>query len=665
MSGVLAVSWEGQDLYIPGAYSKRNTKGNATGGATSSGIVLIGECRAGIPFNATTDYPNPEDRINWVSNTLELNAILRDGPAYYGALFALTPSNQEGVNGPSQVGVIRVNKATQSSRTVLNTESAAVLDIKSKDYGLYTNQIRTKISAGTNVANSYKVVAKIEDTTITIDDIIDQMFSIQYTGNGAACVVALDPGTQVLVTITGANSGDSPTITTTSTTGIVPGMVLYAGGTADITGPVVGVVVSIVTDTSITIDQHITNANSGKTFFFKSGMLTMSSADTPADNIGVDLTGYDTVGNLVAYLQTLTKYSVALIGDGTKLVSKLDKILVADALSIKTQKTICATLQEIIDQINANSSILVATLHTAAVRRLPTADADYVFLTGGVEGNTPVTQDYQDALDQICMAVDLSLLGVMTSDLGIQSAVSAHCTYMSGIIGRNERQACFGCGLTDPDDTIKSNAQAINNSLAGYCGTGIQRYDKNGILQTWDAYYKACEILGMAAGNLVTFSPTNKMINAIKATRKYTPPEKIAFIRAGVMVAESSNQGGIRTVRAITTYQTADLILNEWQGVRLSLFITKDHRQYVESRIGEPGDATALESLKNAAISRLDYYVEQGYFVVDPQFGNAYRNVQFTITGDVFKITYEATIVITINFILTTANFVVIGQIPS
>jgi hypothetical protein len=662
-SGVASVNFNGIDLYIPGYYAKRNTSGASVGGATSSNAVIIGECKGGIPFNADDEYPNPEERINWVSNTLELNAILRDGPAYYGALFALTPTNQEGVGTPQQIGVIRINKATKSQRTILNTESANVLVLKSKDYGLYTTQIRTKISSG-SIAGK-KVTAIIEETTIEIDNITNEQLKIQYTGSGSACPILLDPATPVLTTISGTNTGGSPTILTASTTGISVGMVLYAGGTADITGPVVGTVLSFVADTSITLSQNLTNANStSKTFFFKSGCLTTSST-IPSDNICIDLGSYDTVGNLVAYINTLANYSSEVVSDGSLLVSKLDKIILADAINIKTEKTISAILEEIINQINNNSMILTATLSTGAVRRLPANDVDYVFLSGGSEGSTPIQQDYQDALDEICLACDISLLGATTSDLAIQSAISAHCTYMSGTIGRNERQACFGAGINDSESTIKSNAVSLNNALVGYTGTPIKRYDKNGILITFDPFYYACEILGLASGNGVTFAPTNKMINCVSATKKYTVPQKNSYIKSGVMVAEQSSLGGIRTVRSITTYQSANIILNEWSAMRTILYITKDHRTYLEEKIGLPGDATILESLKNRAQNRLDYYVDQGYFVVDPAKGNAYRNVKFKVTGDVFEMTYEATVVVPINFILVTHNFTVIGAVSN
>jgi hypothetical protein len=584
MSGVAPVTWEGQDLYIPGYYAKRNTSNLNVGGATASRLVLIGESKSGIPFNATTDYPNPEDRINWVSNTSELNSILRDGPAYYGALFALSPSNQEGINGPSQVGVIRINKALQSSRTVVDIDSDDVLVIKSKNYGLFTNQTRVKISAGTNEGK--KISAILEDTTVEVDDLISEIITIQYVGTGTACAFTLDP---------------VGNLTTTVTAG--PG----------------------------------------------------------SEDLSIDLTAYDTVGNLVAYIDNLSVYSATLIGDGNLAVSELDKIVAGDSVNIKTAYNVQATLKAIIDWINNSSLILTAALAGSAERRLPDNDTDYVFLTGGSEGATPVQDDYQDALDEICAAVDISLLGALTSNAAIHAAIGTHCTYMSGIIGRNERQACFGGASGDSESTIKSASQALNNALVGYFGSEIKRYDKSGVLTTWAGFYGACEILGMSAGNRITLAPTNKMLNCVGTKDKYTLSQKNAYIKAGAMVAEASNQGGFRTVRSVTTYQGANKVLNEWSAVRTILFITKDHRTYVESLIGEAGDATGIESVKNRALSRLDHYEEEGYFVVDPELGNSYRNFQYVVEGDVFKMTYEATIVLPINFILVTHNFTVIG----
>jgi len=589
-TGVAPVRFDGKDLYRPGYYGKRNVSGLDVAAASGSRLLLIGECKGGIPFNASTQYPNAEDRINWVSNTNEINSILRDGAAYYGALFALNPSAQAGVNGAPYVGVIRVNKATRSSLTIQDVDTDDVLDVYSKDYGLYTNQIRFQVSAGTTKGK--KISVKFETTTVEKDDITEEVLSVQYTGTGSACAMTLDPAGNLVMTTTGGAAGDDVTI---------------------------------------------------------------------------DLTTYTTAAELVAYLNAYQNtggtnvYSATLLGDGSFLTSQLDKIVAGDSVDVKTSYTIKAILQACLDWFNNSSEYLTAELTSGGERRVPANMTGYEYITGGAEGATPVTQDYTDAMSQVTALTDASFVGVMTGEAAVHAALSTHLQEMSASTGRNERQGCVGPADGQTKAQKIAAAAALNDSLAGFFGTEIKRYDKNGDLQTWDGFYGACEIMGMSAGNAINFAPTNKMINAVAVKEVLSNSDIDDYIKGGVMIAQPSPLGGIRVVRSVTTYQASNIILNEWSAMRTALYITKDHRTYVEALIGEPGDNTVLESLKNRAQLRLEYYVDQGWFVVDPDLGNAYRNFQFVVEGDVVKISYEGTLVVPVNFILVTHNFTVVG----
>lgn len=582
--GVSPIRFAGKDLYQPGYYGKRNTSSAAGGGASASTMVIVGECKGGIPFNATTDYPNSLDRINFVSNTNELNSIIRDGKAYYGALFGLTPSNEPGIGSPSQVGVVRINKATKGTSTVKDVDTYDVIELSSKGYGIYTNQIRRKISNGTNEGK--KISVKFENQTVEVDDLTYNLFTIQYIGAGTACTLTIDPEGNLVTSVTGG-----------------PG----------------------------------------------------------SEDLTVDLTAFDTVGDLVAYLQSQTVYTTVLTGDGTLDITKMDKVIIGDAVDIKTEYQARATLQAVIDWFNLSSVYLDAKKVSLAENRIPANDADYVFLTGAVEGSAPVQQDWQDAFDQILATNDISLVGVMTDDPAVHAALSAHVTFMSGLEGRNERQAIVGSGDSDTKADKRSESAALNNSLVGYCGTEIKRYDKNGDLKTWAGYYGAALLLGLASGNDVTFAFTNKPLNIIGTRETYSPPDKNDYIKSGIMIIDKSSLGGFRCVRSVTTYQSSNIIENEFSAVRTSLFIVKDHRTYVESLIGEAGDDTALETVRNRAETRLGTYVKRGYFVTDPATDDAYRNFTFVVEGDVIKMSYEGTLVLPINFMLVDHNFVVVG----
>ena len=180
--GVKAVRFNGKDLYKPGYYGKRDISALNVGAASGSRLLLIGECTGGIPYDKTVDYPNADDRVNWISDTTTLKNWIRSGKAYRGALFALNPTNEEGVNGAPAVGIIRVNKATKGTLVIEDIDTDNVLDLESVNYGLKENQIRLTVAAGTNKGKKLTLINKqdidlLESIPKTLEPIIIKLCS--------------------------------------------------------------------------------------------------------------------------------------------------------------------------------------------------------------------------------------------------------------------------------------------------------------------------------------------------------------------------------------------------------------------------------------------------------------------------------------------------------
>ena len=62
--GTAPVRFDGKDLYQPGYYGKRDISSLNVGAASGSRLLLIGECKGGVPYDKTTDFPNADDRVN-------------------------------------------------------------------------------------------------------------------------------------------------------------------------------------------------------------------------------------------------------------------------------------------------------------------------------------------------------------------------------------------------------------------------------------------------------------------------------------------------------------------------------------------------------------------------------------------------------------------------
>ena len=182
--------------YIPGAYSRNNFIPNEGGGVSSGNICILGDCDLGEP-----------DKLLVFDSANDARAELLSGEGLQGVIEAFAPGNDL---TPQQVGFMRVNPGTQSSRT-LELSSVDVFTAKSFSYGVPMNQVRLKFSAGT-VVGSHKIETEFKGTTEEQDDIERKSFTIQYTGAGSAAVMTIDD-TTLATTVTAGPGGEDLAIT--------------------------------------------------------------------------------------------------------------------------------------------------------------------------------------------------------------------------------------------------------------------------------------------------------------------------------------------------------------------------------------------------------------------------------------------------------------------
>jgi hypothetical protein len=144
-------------------------------------LAVIGRSSGGQP-NTALRFGNPSEAV----------ATLRDGELLTAVLKAFDPSAQ--TNGPSEVVAVRVNPAVQSALTLLNSASGPAIDLVSTDYGLYTNQIKVKVEAGSTAG--LKLTTQLGDSYYTGDNITRNAFSVNYTGAAVTAVMSIT-GTQI------------------------------------------------------------------------------------------------------------------------------------------------------------------------------------------------------------------------------------------------------------------------------------------------------------------------------------------------------------------------------------------------------------------------------------------------------------------------------------
>jgi hypothetical protein len=226
-----SIFFNGKRIVRPGAYSKIDASALQAIGPAATGIVaLIGTAEGGKPLTVDDD--------NDLTSPDQTGDQYRSGDLKTGALFAFEPSQDDAVQGgPQRIVPVKVNPATQSTRTLVDANSVNSVDLTSRDYGQFTEQINIEVESGTNQGKLITVV--FEDTTETFDDVGgDSLFSLLYT-----------PSTGGFTTITGRiNSAGFSSSATKAATGLV------AERTADIAAPgVVRIVSSNAGDTTQTV----------------------------------------------------------------------------------------------------------------------------------------------------------------------------------------------------------------------------------------------------------------------------------------------------------------------------------------------------------------------------------------------------------------------------
>ncbi len=181
--------------YLPGAFSRINFV-RGSGGLVSIGNgIIMGDSRGGKP-NTLLAFGNAADA----------ESILKSGPLLDAVRHAFSPG---GGLVPQLILAWRVNPGTQAVHSY--SESAnPMITATTKDYGLHTNQVKTKLESGT--ISGKKLTIQFQDNPAEITDNIEKAsLQIQYTGAGTPAVMNITK-TQLTTTVTGGPGGEDLTV---------------------------------------------------------------------------------------------------------------------------------------------------------------------------------------------------------------------------------------------------------------------------------------------------------------------------------------------------------------------------------------------------------------------------------------------------------------------
>lgn len=165
----MAVFFNGQRLVTPVTASTVNDDAMQSQNLTvGNALAIVGKATGGKPKTALA-FGSPE----------QARKTLRSGELLDAVMAAFDPSDDTGA--PSTVYAVRVNPAVQATLALNDSESKAVINLTSANYGLADNQIKVKVENG---ATSGKTISVAYGSAYLHGDNIGRAaFSVQYTGS--------------------------------------------------------------------------------------------------------------------------------------------------------------------------------------------------------------------------------------------------------------------------------------------------------------------------------------------------------------------------------------------------------------------------------------------------------------------------------------------------
>lgn len=177
-----SIFFNGRVISVPGSYSEVDASGLETVGLGAAGIVaLIGTAEGGRPVS---DIEETNDFIR-VTKPEQGYTFFRSGDIREAIPMLFAPGKDPNIlGGAVEVVVMKTNPATQSTGEFSNAQGDA-LEVTSRDYGAFTEQINISIADGTTQGKLLTIV--FEDQTEAVDDLGgDDIFTLKYVPPVAA-----------------------------------------------------------------------------------------------------------------------------------------------------------------------------------------------------------------------------------------------------------------------------------------------------------------------------------------------------------------------------------------------------------------------------------------------------------------------------------------------
>lgn len=589
------VLFNGQVLVRPGAYTQIDASQFQSTVLQGLGIVgLVGEADQGQPRVPLSFFSPIDVRKTYVSGDLvEAAAMVAD------------PSNDPRVPaGAQQIVCYKVNGSTKSTLT------AAPFTFTSRQWGVLQNNITVAIAVSSpgfvvTVTNLDEFGSLVPEVSTVIAG--TGKFTIQYTGAGSAATMTIN-ATALTTTVTGA---------------------------------------------------------------------------TP-DNLNLAFADYPTLALLIQAIAATGKYTItSLITNSSSFASgQLDGVTAVDIKTALT--TVNAKNADIVNWVNANSSNVTATYTAGTVAFVGPLTATQ--LTGGTRGTSANTdwsngftalQNYRiNQTIPLVSADAVAAQGTFTV-ASVLSGLVAYAKLASSTAGQNEVQAWAGVSQTKTNFIATCNTQNSEHlvlfaersqrptSVGGqtYVGGTLLQYTAGQVI-FFPEWSTACIAAGMRAGAPLGEPLTWKYGNVVGVTSdsswSETSNDDVKLIELnGGTVLNTVRGKGFRFDKVITTYTksnndayTEETVVQIWKLVAFNL------RQALQDAfVGRGGSVQRVSTVPAVVATVMQPLKDAGAItdsVVNGERLNAWRKVNWSLSGDQLTVSVVVTPTPGINFVLTT-----------
>jgi hypothetical protein len=691
----IKITYNGQELLIPGAYTKFQIANKGDVPLASSGTVgIIGEAEGG------------EGQVLDVITRSQFNSAIeryKAGPIA-DAIQLLNAPSKDGriLGGASKIVIYKVNNSTQSELT-LNTAK-----IVSKNYGTDENGISVLLSEGAIEGKEAELSGSIDGpfAVTAADTLILKIAGTTYTYTAPATVAAQTaaqakaalenaPDWSPSLPIAIAENGLKIDISVLDTVAKEDASYIYVdpASTSDTIYGLIGeargnkgsrVLISkkgVISETSkdvggVSAVSVKYDAGTGTKCELSvkvvSGKLHLSTdTGVPAEDLAIDLEDNEglpihSFQTLVDFVNAKAEYSASILDSGISQKNAIE-LDFYDAIDC----------QDVAVELNRDMFLLASDVNPRSefVNIERTEDIagsidllnPQQFLVGGTYG-TSATSNFLDGFEglkeqRINIAVPLISEDLAGKSIeSINAIAEAYAREGWTTLGKSERNVYVS--LLGDKNAVKDAARTLGSEFCSLLAQDIRATGASGELKWFSPWAHACIYAGMQAGSETGEPTTFKRINindirvGDSSWNPLTDSEEL--IEAGVSVSRGLDTGGFEIIVGNTTYGVDE----NWMKNRTSVmeaggFVLYDLRFQLEKTFTGTKARTGGEiEIKNFIKDRMESYLDADITVGND--GNdflGYRALEVAQVGSQIQIDIIITTVEGRDFILPSITF--------